>query len=229
MKNSGIILYALIILLLTISAFSFPVNEENHIMKMQLILNGSAVATETFLLRKLGESSLEISAKTLMDINYKDTVYKAKYQTTGRFNNLKVESYDATVTATNGKFHYSLKKLAKGFEIFFETPTTSNKKILNASDELYLLDNNIMWNWFLIVRALEKTKKDKLKVVIPQLSSHPMIDIPIFNLEVLDEYSENDYKFYILNLVNSQVIVKIDKNGKIVEILQGAFKVIQAK
>jgi len=219
----------IIFVLLTCLMFSYQIDTENHTMNMQLILNGINIATETFWLKKMDTKSLEVKAETLIDINYKGTVYTAKYLTTGKFNDLKVESYNATITATNGNFHYSLEKRKNGFEIFFKTPASSNKKFLNISDDLYLLDNNVMWNWFLVIKALEKSGKSKLKVVIPQLSSHPMVKIPVFDLEILDEYSEEGYKFYILSLVNSQVIVKLDENGRIIEILQGAFRVTQTR
>jgi len=229
MKSPVIVLLCLLLInIISVFAFSSIIQEEEHTMNMQLILNGTDVATETFYLKNMSENFLEVGAKTIIDIKYKGTVYQAEYQTFGKFSDLKVESYNATVTATNGKFHYSLKRLINGFEVSFETPTISDKKVLNVSDDLYLLDNNIMWNWFLIVKVLEKTKKDKLKVIIPQLSSHPMIDTPIFDLKILDKYSENNYKFYIISLVNSQIIIKLDSNGKIIEILEGAFRVVQS-
>lgn len=220
--------FIVLMLLASLVFITFSFSNENHMMKMVLIPTGTNIATETFSIRDIGPKSLEVVSQTTIDINYQGTVYKAKYLTTGSFNDFKVESYSATITATNGNFYYLLRKIKDDFEIYYQTPVTSNKKVFNVSEDLYLLDNNVMWNWFLIIKALEKSEKNNLKVIIPQLSSHPMIDTPVFDLKVLDEYSEDNYKFYILSLVNSQIIVKIDETGKIIEILQGAFKVTQS-
>ncbi|MDI3471829.1 MAG: hypothetical protein PWQ48_110 [Thermotogaceae bacterium] len=220
--------FVMLMILVSFIVITFSFSAESHTMKMILIPTETNIATETFSIKDIGSKSFEVTSQTVIDINYQGTVYKAEYLTAGNFDDFKVESYSATITATNGNFYYFLNKVENGFEIYYQTPVASNKKVFNTSEDLYLLDNNIMWNWFLIIKVLEKSKENNLKVVIPQLSSHPMIDIPVFDLKVLDEYSEDNYKFYILSLVNSQIIVKIDETGKITEILQGAFKVTQS-
>ncbi len=194
-------LFTLLVLLICSSTF-FAYENADYLLR---ILNLEA-ATETVTFKNISENSDEFNSVT--DLHYQQQ--KAVYNTNGTIENNRIIDYNLTIAFSGQKINITCQ--TEGNKVTYETGTDSGE--ITANEEIFILDNNIIWLWQLVYDYYKVEKPTVMTVFIPQLLVKNLTDTYTLEFEKTTELEGIRSIFFKLN--NQSGMFKVNEDEQVI-------------